>query len=202
MEQHILVANTELILQLKQNLSWLFFATSGSNHEELVKQLFLLYFQKVSSYEKTQVRSQSVLEVFDKRLSFSINIGTDTALALIGSNTSLQSDALFILISPSKTLDQEFEEYLKLLTLFDDTVPVIVIFDDLGVKDLPNDANTGISASDIKKRFIREVKGPLLVLSREIGQKTLIEGIKWASDQNAKNLNIQLIPFDHIARSV
>jgi len=205
MEQHILIANTELILQLKQKLSWLFFATSGSNHEELVKQLFLLYFQKINVYERTHLRNQSIIEAFTKRLNFSINVGTDTATVLVGANTTIQSDAIFMLISPARTLDEEFEEYLKLLALFDSNVPVIVIFDDLSMRDLTKDSivgSKGISMSDIKKKLISEIKGPLLVLSREVSQKTLIEGIKWASDQCAKNMNIQLIPFDHIAKSV
>ncbi|MHA2298109.1 MAG: hypothetical protein ACXAEU_09555 [Candidatus Hodarchaeales archaeon] len=212
MEQVILLANTELVLSKIGDLRWSFFATGGANYQEITKQLYLILFDKLDSFQRTSqsgITTSSSIKAFDNRLQLEITVLSNynvigTVSDACKSEAWKKSDAIFFLLPFSYSLENKTASIVNMLDHCDEQTPLVVMsekIEDLDSSIDPISGSSLLSFTYIKKQLIREKTAPLLVLSGTIDQKILFEGLEWALDQVAKKEGLQLVPFERQSKT-
>ncbi|MFW9990694.1 MAG: hypothetical protein ACFFD4_01420 [Candidatus Odinarchaeota archaeon] len=206
MEQVALLANTELVLNKTARLKWSFFATGGANYQELAKQLYLTFFEKIDNYQRITsqgIITASAIEGFNRRLLLEITVlsnynAIETVKQACDSDSWKTGDTVFFLLPFSYSLENETTSILSVLDHCDEQTPLVVISEKVEELDSFIDPFSGSgreSLSYLKKQLVRETTAPLLILSGTIDQKILFKALKWSLEQTARKEDIQLIQF-------
>ncbi|MHA2298112.1 MAG: hypothetical protein ACXAEU_09540 [Candidatus Hodarchaeales archaeon] len=196
----LISANIKLILSLKKEMTWSFYAINNTNHQEIAKQLLMALFDKVDSYKRNLSQglfASSAIEAFNNHLHLK------TAIVSNSYGLELDSDVIFFLLPQSYTLEDESFNILEILHHFNDQKPIIVFIENNEELIDNHDVNltdAQKSLRQLKKQILEETNVSILISTGVIDQKMLLEAMKWSLSQLARKLNIQIVQFDHLAR--
>jgi len=196
MDQVILLANMELVLNKKKGIKWSIYATGGANYQEITKQIYLMLFDKIDRYERETtggggLTTSSTINAFDDRMNIEITVlsnynAIETINQACTSDSWKTGDIIFFILPFSYSPENETTSILNVLDHCDDQTPLIVISEKVeemeGTIDMVTDVSCGSSLSVLKKQLIKKTQAPLLVLSGTVDQKIILKAIRY-SDQ-------------------